>query len=127
MKAEIAVEGIECHAFHGCLKEESLIGGRYVVDVFFTTDIAGAVDKDDLSKTIDYVKVNVVVQQEMQQRSKLIEHVAVRILKSLRKEFPDCEEIKVRVTKLNPPAGYFMGKASVTIVDNRSLPKQADC
>jgi len=123
MKAEIAVEGIECYAYHGCLKEESLIGGRYEVDVFFTTDITEAVADDDLSKTIDYVKVNVIVQQEMKQRSKLIEHVAERILKSLRKEFPDCEEIKVRITKLNPPAGYFMGKASVIIVDNLHSPK----
>lgn len=123
MKAEIAVEGIECFAYHGCLKEEAIIGGRYVVDAYFTADITESVANDELSKTIDYVKVNAIVQQEMQQRSKLIEHVAGRILKSLRKEFPDCEEIKVRVTKLSPPAGYFMGKASVIIVDNLHSPK----
>lgn len=123
MKAEIAVEGIECFAYHGCLEEESKIGGHYVVDAFFTAEITGAIEKDDLGKTIDYVKVNDIVQREMQQRSKLIEHVAGRILKSLRKEFSDCAEIKVRLTKLNPPAGYFMGKASVTVVDNRPLPK----
>lgn len=123
MKAEIAVEGIECFAYHGCLKEEAAIGGRYVIDAFFKADITEAVAEDELNKTIDYVKVNSIVQQEMQQRSKLIEHVAGRILKSLRKAFPDCEEIKVRITKLSPPAGYFMEKASVTIVDNLHSPK----
>ncbi len=75
MKAEIAVEGIECFAYHGCLKEEAIIGGRYVVDAFFKADISEAVSKDELNKTIDYVKVNALVQQEMQQRSKLIEPV----------------------------------------------------
>jgi dihydroneopterin aldolase len=123
MKAHIAVEGIECYSYHGCLQEESVIGGRYVVDVYFETDIAGALEEDDLSQTIDYVKVNEIVQREMQQRSKLIEHAAGRILKTLRSEFKECMEIKVRLTKHNPPAGYYVEKASVTVVDNLSLPK----
>jgi dihydroneopterin aldolase len=118
MKAEIAVEGMECYAFHGCLPEEAITGGQFVIDAYFETDISGAVSTDELSKTIDYVRVNAIVQREMKQRSKLIEHVAGRILASLRQEFKTCHSIRVRVTKLNPPSGFPLRQASVTVVDN---------
>jgi dihydroneopterin aldolase len=119
--SELAVEGIECYAHHGCLSQEAATGGHYVVDVYFQTDLNKAMNSDRLADTIDYVTVTQLVQQQMDQRSHLIEHVAGRILKALREHFPACHCIRVKVTKRNPPAVTYVKQASVIMVDNLPL------
>ena len=112
----LKISDIRIHAFHGCLEEEARIGTEFVVDVDFESDITAACEHDLLSETIDYVTVHSVVAHEMAIRSRLIEHVALRILRALVKTFPQCTEIKVRLTKLRPPInGGYLGKASVEL------------
>ncbi len=103
MEHLISVEGIECHARHGCLPEESVIGGRYRVDVYVTADVSPSFQSDKLTDTVDYCMINDIVKQEMAIRSNLIEHVASRILEKLKEQVRDCKKISVRVTKFNPP------------------------
>ena len=57
MKHTIELNGIKLYAYHGCLQEESIIGGHYIVDVFLTTDFSAASVSDDLNQTIDYVLI----------------------------------------------------------------------
>ncbi|MDZ4822083.1 MAG: dihydroneopterin aldolase [Flavobacteriales bacterium] len=99
----IRLNHLRIYAHHGCWPEEEIIGGDYTVDVAIDFDFTEAALQDDLSKTIDYVRVNGIVQHEMKIRAKLIEHVAHRIVMSLRKEFPASEKIWVRLTKMNAP------------------------
>ena len=40
----IEVNGIRLYAYHGCLKEEGVIGGHYVVDVTIDTDFSVAAE-----------------------------------------------------------------------------------
>ena len=54
---KIIVEGINVFAYHGCLEEEAKVGTNYTIDVIMETDFSEAAEKDDLSKTIDYVTV----------------------------------------------------------------------
>ena len=61
MKHTIAVNGIKVYAFHGCLPEEGLVGGNYVVDVMLNTNFSIAAEEDDLTQTIDYVDINKIV------------------------------------------------------------------
>jgi dihydroneopterin aldolase len=61
----ININGIKIYAYHGCLEEEAIIGGNYIVDVKVETDFEEAAAKDDLTKTVDYVKVNEIVRREM--------------------------------------------------------------
>jgi dihydroneopterin aldolase len=103
MKHKIEVNGIQLYAFHGCLEEEARIGGKYSVDVLITTDFSDAAKSDDLSKTVDYVTVNKIVVEEMAIRSKLIEHVGLRILKRLVSEITHPAAYKVRIVKISPP------------------------
>ena len=101
--ANILVQGIKLYAYHGCLPEEAVIGGNYIVDVSIEADLRKPSKTDKLNETIDYVTVYEIVKKEMSVRSKLIEHVAQRILDKLKKKFPKTELIEVKVTKLNPP------------------------
>ncbi len=101
--AKILVQGIKLYAYHGCLPEEAIIGGNYIVDVSIEADLSKPSKTDKLNETIDYVTVYEIVKKEMSVRSKLIEHVAKRIFDKLKKKFPKTKSIEVKVTKLNPP------------------------
>lgn len=111
----LAIRHIECHSFHGCLKEESVIGSRFSVDVEFNGDFYGAVVEDDLSKTVDYVEVHRIVREEMANSSKLIEHVAGRILNRMKAQFPFVNSCRVNITKYNPPVNGQLGEAVFSI------------
>ncbi len=108
---KLYINDIECHSFHGCIDEEGKIGQRFMVDLEIEMDFSKAVESDELSDTADYVVLHTIVRQEMAIRSKLIEHVAGRILKSLKLEYPAMQSCKVRITKFNPPVNGQLGKA----------------
>lgn len=117
MKHTIEVNGIKLYAHHGCLQEESAIGGHYIVDVRITTDFSEAMETDNLSKTVDYVDVNRIVAREMAVRSKLIEHVGHRILSSIKKEVKGISALRVKVTKITPPINGDVDNVAIIIED----------
>lgn len=108
----ISVEGIECYAFHGCLDEEAVIGGKYSVDVYVWADVSKSFETDHLHDTVDYSKITDIVLKEMGVRSKLIEHVCKRISDALAQYIKEYEKISVRVTKFNPPVNGNVEKTS---------------
>lgn len=113
---KILVEGIKIYAYHGCLEEEGKIGTNYIVDITMETDFTQAAITDDLSKTIDYVDVYNIVKKEMAIRAKLIEHVGLRIINQLKKDFLTLQKVEVKVTKLNPPMNGNVEKVSIVII-----------
>lgn len=109
----ISVLGIKAFAFHGCLDQEGIIGQEFEVNVHFQLDFEDAAEEDDLTKTVDYVKVYEVVKAEMELRSKLIENVAKRIHDHLRRIFPWVFRIDVELIKFNPPVNGPLHSAVV--------------
>ncbi|MEM9023867.1 MAG: dihydroneopterin aldolase, partial [Bacteroidota bacterium] len=93
----IFVTGIQVYAYHGCIPEEAVVGGRFCVDVELDADLSEAGVSDDLNHTIDYVQVTDIVNREMAIRSNLIEHVAHRMLQALRSAFPATSEVRLKV------------------------------
>ncbi|MBS1764028.1 MAG: dihydroneopterin aldolase [Bacteroidetes bacterium] len=108
---QLIISGIETHSYHGCLPEERVLGTLYSVDICFTGNFTSAMESDDLSKAVDYVKVSEIVRDEMKIPSNLIEHVGGRILKSLCSTFPGCDKIKVSVSKKQPPSHVYFKSA----------------
>lgn len=115
MKNHITIEGVRLYAYHGCLEEEGMIGGEYIVDVYMQTDFLEAAATDDLNLTIDYCTVFNICREEMAIRSKLIEHVCKRIFDTLRATFPQLIHTKVVVTKLLPPMHGPVDKVTVAV------------
>ena len=111
----IYVNDIEVYANHGCLEEEAVIGGKYVIDAVFHVDVKKAAHSDDLDLTIDYVKVTEIIQREMSIRAKLIESVGYRMLHALQEQFPQAESIKVTLTKIAPPIPGQVGSVSIEL------------
>ena len=110
----IAVSGIKLYAFHGCMEEEEKIGSDYEVDVVLESDLSEAAKSDDLTQTVDYVAVNKIVTEEMAIRSKLLEHVAQRIIAKLADNHPEIVFMEVSVGKLNPPIDGNVDRVVVT-------------
>ncbi|PWH84922.1 dihydroneopterin aldolase [Brumimicrobium oceani] len=115
MQHTIEVNGIKLYAFHGCLVEEEKIGGHYTVDVSIKTDFTASFASDELADTVDYVKINQVVREEMAIRSKLIEHVGYRISKRLQTEIKGLITSKVKVIKHCPPIGGDVNDVAIII------------
>lgn len=101
----IKVENIRVYAHHGCLKEETIIGSDYRVDLIVKVDLSKSARTDELSDTVDYVFLNRVVREEMAIPSKLLETVAQRILDRIFAEDKLVKKADVSVSKINPPIG----------------------
>ena len=111
----IALEGLEFFSYHGFYAEEQKIGNRYSVDVTIAVDFERAAVDDRLSETVNYEKVYQTVAEVMGERPKLLEHIAHRIIRSLRERYPRIESIEVGVSKFNPPVGGVAARARVTM------------
>ena len=111
----ILLENMKFHAFHGVLPEERIVGNTYSVTVKFTFDFSKAAKEDNLDETINYAEVHELVKNEMRQESKLIEHVAQRILDRILHQFPQIKSLEVQLSKHNPPLSGEVEKSTVII------------
>jgi dihydroneopterin aldolase len=116
----IKLQNIRTFSFHGCLMEESKIGSDYSIDLEIKTDMRKSAVSDDLHDTVDYVYLNKAVVEEMAIRSKLLEHVAHRIIKRIFDEIPAVSRVMISVSKLNPPIGGDVEAVTVVMEEYRS-------
>lgn len=116
----IKLQNIRTFSFHGCLEEEARIGSDYRVDLEIKTDLRKSSMSDDLQDTVDYVLLNKIVVEEMAIRSKLLEHVAQRIVTRIFKEIPAVSRIVLAVSKLNPPIGGDVEAVTIELEEYRS-------
>ena len=112
---KIILEGIEVYSFHGYSKEERKIGGKYRVDLYIDLDTSAAEESDKLVDTINYERVFGIVQKEMGQPSKLIEHIGRKILNAIADEFPRIDSIRMILSKLHPPIPGIMKSVAVEL------------
>jgi len=112
---QILLENMDFYSFHGHYPEEQKTGNRFTVSLTIDTDLKKPSITDDLNDAIDYSRVYEVVREEMMVPSRLLEHVAERIINALYKYFKGIERITVKVTKLNPPLGGQTAGVSVVM------------
>ena len=101
----IRFDGLRIFAYHGVLPQENHVGAMYTINLRLATDFLEASQTDELSHTINYAEVFQAVRSEMQQPSKLLEHVVYRISKKLFSTFPAISAIEISLYKENPPMG----------------------
>ncbi|MDK2842595.1 MAG: 7,8-dihydroneopterin aldolase/epimerase/oxygenase [Anaerophaga sp.] len=111
----IELEEMEFYAYHGCFREENVVGNRFIVNIALKTDMTQPMKSDKINDALNYMKVYKLVRQEMQQTSNLLENVTARIIDSLYRNFPQIKWTRVKVSKMNPPMGGQMKKVSVTL------------
>lgn len=115
MLSILSLESMEFYAYHGCFKEENIIGGHFQVnlDLEFNSEVAE--ESDQIQDTINYPEVYQIVKTQMMINSKLIEHVARRIIDAIKDKFPVVEHVQVKISKMNPPIGEKINNVSILI------------
>lgn len=116
----IKLQNIRVYSNHGCLIEEGRIGSDYIVNLEIKTDLRKSAETDDLNDTVDYVHLNHIVVDEMAIRSKLLEHVAHRIIKRIFDEIPSISRILLAVSKINPPIGGDVEQVTIEMEEYRT-------
>ena len=112
---KVYVENIRVYGYHGCLPEEALIGSDYRVDIWVEGDLSVSAVSDQLADTIDYVTLCACVREEMATPSKLLEHVAQRIVGRIFEASEVINEVSVKVSKINPPIGGHVKAVAVEL------------
>jgi 7,8-dihydroneopterin aldolase/epimerase/oxygenase len=121
--ALISIEGMRFRAFHGLYPEERVLGSDFLLDVWIDTDISGAKtivehETDKLINTVNYQTIFDICEIEMRQPQKLLETVVENIIFRFKYQFPNMNEARLRVRKLNPPVGGQVEWASILDVKN---------
>lgn len=112
---KVALEGLEFFAYHGFYEEERKIGNRYGLDIEVDCDFLAGATADELSGTVNYETLYRIAREEMEQPSKLLEHVAHRILTRIKKSFTGIGQVKVVIRKFNPPLGGVCHASVITL------------
>ena len=108
---------MQFYAYHGVMAQETKVGNNYVVNVCMTADLLRACETDNVDDTISYALIFDLVKAEMKQPSKLLEHVAMRIYKSIKSGFPQITALEVRLAKNNPPISGDVKSAEIIIAE----------
>lgn len=116
----IRLTNIRVFTNHGCLIEEAKIGSDYRVDLEIKADLRKSAETDELADTVDYVHLNNIVKEEMAIRSKLLEHVAKRIIVRIFNELPMVSRILLEVSKINPPIGGDVEQVTIVMEEYRA-------
>lgn len=118
----IALEGLEFFAYHGYYDEEQKVGNKYAVDITVKANLKSAATKDALDQTVNYEALYEVVKEEMQIRSRLLEHIGHNIIQTVFQKFPAVKWVEISISKFNPPIGGVCKQARVTLAESRSQP-----
>jgi len=117
MKNIIKIMNATFYAYHGAMKEEHKIGGKFNVDVEMYTDFSQAAADDDLTKTIDYQlvydEINNVIHEN---RFFLIETISTIITDRLLENHPQIEKLIVRVRKNTVPIGGLIDYVEAEVI-----------
>lgn len=112
---KIFLQRMKLYGYHGVLPQEQVVGSYFYVSAEVTTPNSVACQTDELSDTISYADIADVIRKEMAVRSKLLEHVAGRIARRLKEDYPAVCSVTVRVEKENPPMGIECQGAGVEV------------
>ncbi|EJF52294.1 dihydroneopterin aldolase [Saprospira grandis DSM 2844] len=114
----IGIEGMEFYAYHGFYEEERKMGGRYRLDVYVETATGKVGKTDELGDTVNYETIYRAAKVEMAKPSKMIEHLAQRIMDRLRSILSKAADIELRLSKLDPPLGGPVSRTFVELQQN---------
>lgn len=113
----ITLNGFIFFGRHGVNPEETELGQRFGIDLTMWLDLSQAMQSDQLQDTVSYSAIYKLLRAEVEgDPSKLLEHLAGRILRAVLSHDARIMEAAVRVAKPNPPLkGSTSGEVAVQI------------
>ncbi len=117
MKSFILLENVVFYAYHGVQPHETTVGNEFVINLKLEVNLTDAAQSDSLEDTVSYADIYNDVKEQMQIPSKLLEHVAYRIVQCLKQKYKKIEHVEIKLSKRNPPMGAQLDCASVVLID----------
>jgi len=111
----IEIEGMEFYAYHGCFKEEQIVGNKFMVDLRLEADCSKAEISDNIKDAVNYQIAYEIVKEEIEKKSHLLENIAHRILEKLFQNMSGINVASVKIAKINPPLGGKIKNVNVTL------------
>ncbi len=115
----IILNNLVIHAFHGVASQENLVGNDFIINAKIKLDLTGACISDSVKDTVSYADIYQSILSEMKQTSKLLEHVAYRIVNRLFEEYKEIDQIELELNKNMPPMGADIKSAGVLLKCSR--------
>lgn len=100
------------YAFHGMHEEETTVGAPF--EVSLTADFESDAPIKGLKQTINYVDVFDCVRSHFGQAVPLLETLAQQIVDDIYQLDKRIKNIRISITKLNPPIAGFTGTIGVS-------------
>ena len=115
MKTYIHFDEMHFYAYHGVDIQEQKVGNNFSVELKVKVPFEQALRNDILDNTINYATIYSEIESVMSEPSKLLEHVAGRIISRLKTRFPLISGGRVAVYKENPPITGKIDRVGVIV------------
>ena len=113
---QIAIKDLECYCHHGVLKEENVLGQKFLVSAILYCDTQKAGMTDDLSYSINYAEAAHVIYDHMKENQyQLLETAAEKLADLLLHRYPSLEQVDICIKKPWAPILLPLDTVSVTI------------
>jgi dihydroneopterin aldolase len=110
----IRLKNTPVFAFHGVYAHEREHGTRFEIDIEVFAQTAEATKNDSLGKTVDYVRLHRLITGHAQREHyNLLETWADRMVDETLKEFPQVEEVILRIRKPGAAIGGLLDTVEV--------------
>lgn len=117
---EVEVRGLSIYTHHGVTEAERETGQRLEIDVSIDVPDCDAVLTDRVEDTVDYAEVCDIVALGATERSyRTLERLCHVIAERLMERF-NCESVRVRAAKPEPPLPIAVEQVAVEVVHERA-------
>ncbi len=97
---QIIIKDLEVYGHHGVLKEENVLGQKFLVSMSLELPLRKAGYSDDIDDSIDYAQVSHLVKEEMEKTTfQLIEALAEHLCDAILRAFPVVQKITMELKK----------------------------
>lgn len=116
---DVELRGLSIHTHHGVTDAEQEVGQRLEFDLSFEVSDCDAVLTDRVEDTVDYAEVcDIVALAATEKRHRTLERVCHVVAERLMERF-ECDTVRVRAAKPEPPVSYSVEEAAVEVVLER--------
>lgn len=115
LNGKIVIEGLKLFGKHGVTEIERKRGQIFTVDVEMGLDLSAAAKSDELSDTVDYVRVVELIEMAFNsRRHQLLESLAAAISDVIIIEY-HVSSLRVNVRKTDPPIKADVSSVGVVL------------
>jgi dihydroneopterin aldolase len=123
---EVDLRGLSIYTHHGVTDAEQEVGQRLEFDLAFDLPDCDAVLTDRVEDTVDYSEVCDIVALAATERShRTLERLCQVVAERLMERF-DCESVRVRAAKPEPPLPYPVEEVAVEVTLEGTAEREPD-